>query len=153
MWVTPQLLMAQTRTELGWWVEDMREERIKIWREKKKAPPCGVMTAHDIYILRTFKEPCCEFVICRMSVPQSSWFWSWISESGSDHLLQPGPVHWLVLLLAPEQSPAQQPGLRVGASGWNCVALHPFLKSWFIMVWHIFLIRIRRTRQHRETLT
>lgn len=82
-----------------------------------------------------FKELCCEFVICRMPIPQASWFWSWINQSGSDDLLQPGPVHRLVLLVAPEQSPAQQSGLRVGTPGWSSVALHAFLKSWFIMVW------------------
>lgn len=74
-----------------------------------------------------------------MFVPQASRFWSWINEFGSDHLLQPGPVHRLVLLVAPKQSPAQQSGLRVGISGWNCVALHTFLwkKVWRLTVWNI----------------
>lgn len=69
-----------------------------------------------------------------MPIPQASRIWSWINKSGSDHLLQPGPVHRLVLLVAPGQSPAQQPGLRVGAPGWSSAAPHAFLKSWFIMV-------------------
>lgn len=77
-------------------------------------------------------SPCCEFATCRMSIPQASWFRSWINKSGSDHLLQPGPVHRLVLFMAPEQSPAQQSGLRVSWSGWNCVTLHIFLIKFFI---------------------
>lgn len=72
-------------------------------------------------------SPCGEFATCRMSVSQASRFRSWINKSGSDHLLQPGPVHRLVLLMGPEQSPAQQSGLRVSSSGGNCVALHIFL--------------------------
>lgn len=86
------------------------------------------------WFLGTFKELCCYFVMCRMPIPQASWIWSWINKSGSDHLLQPGPVHRLVLLVAPGQSPTQQPGLRVGTPGWSSAAPHAFLKSWFIMV-------------------
>lgn len=111
----------------------MRAERIK--RCRKTSPSCLLMISRKTgWFVGTFKELCCYFVMCRMPIPQASRIWSWINNSGSDHLLQPGPVHWLVLLVAPEQSPAQQPGLRVGAPGWSSVSLHAVLKSWSIVV-------------------
>lgn len=109
-----------------------RVERIKRWSIKhlpKKALVMIVSWSHfGVFLL------CCWFVFssfrarlieklslslsstCRVSVPQASGLRGWIRESRPDHLLQPGPVHWLVLFMAAQQGPAQQSGLRVSAN-------------------------------------
>lgn len=83
------------------------------WEMEEKAPREAYGGGHSVVTPLCFIHVC-NSVSHRVSVPQASGLWGGVGESRPDHLLQPGPVHRLVLLVAPEQGPAQHSGLRVG---------------------------------------